>query len=313
MLLEVINLEFNIDSFYVFRRTLIVEGWAFDENQLITGINIVLGSSVIGSLTEWLPSKDVENVYGKIAKRCRFELESKVNTNEFESIKLFFLFSDGSKYIVEHPGDKAKYVSDKNFILREKFVNMVNRFKHPRLLEIGSRNNTVYKELFSDYSNYTGFDIKEGNNVDVVGDAHKLSQYFKPNEFEVIFSVSVFEHLAMPWKVVLEMNKIMKKGGICFITSHQTWGVHEHPWDFWRFSDSAWRVLFSKDMGFEVIDAQMGELATVVPQLPNAITVLNSEHYNCYQGSCVVAKKIAESSLVWNVESENIVLGDYPS
>ena len=306
-------MEYNIDGFYVFRKTLIVEGWAFSHDSFITDINIVLGSSVIGSLKEWLSSPDVEQVHGSIAKRCRFELETKISITEFSSIKIVFIMSDGSTCIVEHPGDKAAYRFDRDFILRQKFIDMVNKIRHPRMLELGSRNNTVYKELFEDHSNYVGFDIKEGDNVHVVGDAHRLSNYFEQNEFDVVFSVSVFEHLAMPWKVVLEMNKIMEIGGICFIFSHQTWGVHEHPWDFWRFSDSAWRVLFCKEMGFEVIDAQMGELATLVPKLPNAITVLNSEYCNCYQGSCVVAKKTSDSKLKWDVNNENIVPGNYPS
>lgn len=306
-------MECNIDGCYIFKRTLIIEGWAFSRNLLITNINIVIGSSVIGSLKERLPSKDVEIIYGKIAKRCRFELKAEVSMDEFDSIKLVFIFSDGSQFVLDHPGDKAKLAQDRNFALRKMFIDLVDKINHPRMLEIGSRNNTAYKELFKDYSNYVGFDIKKGSNVDVVGDAHILSQYFKPGEFDVIISVSVFEHLAMPWKVVLEMNKVLKKGGICFISSHQTWGVHEHPWDFWRFSDSAWRVLFTKDTGFEVIDAQMGEIATIVPRLPNAITVLNSEHYNCYQGSCVVARKISESNLEWNVKTEDIVIGNYPS
>jgi len=297
----------------VFRKTLFVEGWAFSRDSVITNTRIVLGSSVIGELKEWLPSPDVEHVHGAIAKRCRFELETPISMAEFSFVKIVFALSDGSTCVVEHPGDKAAYHFDKDFVLRQSFINMVDKMRRPRMLELGSRNNTVYKELFKDHSNYVGFDIKKGDNVHVVGDAHCLSNYFKRNEFDVIFSVSVFEHLAMPWKVVLEMNKIMKTGGLCFAFSHQTWGVHEHPWDFWRFTDSAWRVLFCKDMGFEVIDAQMGELATIVPKLPNAITVLNSLHYNCYQGSCVVAKKTAESKLQWDVKNENIVFGNYPS
>jgi hypothetical protein len=34
-------------------------------------------------------------------------------------------------------------------------------------------------------------------------------------------------------KVALEMNRIMKTGGLVMLATHQTWPLHEVPWDFW--------------------------------------------------------------------------------
>ncbi len=79
---------------------------------------------------------------------------------------------------------------------------------------------------------YQGFDIVAGENVDVVGDAHQLSKHFSSKTFDFCFSVSVFEHLMWPWKVVLELNDVMKVGGMVFAQSHPTWPKHEIPWDF---------------------------------------------------------------------------------
>lgn len=70
-----------------------------------------------------------------------------------------------------------------------------------RVLEVGSRNVTGanFPDKF-DNAEYVGFDFHSGENVDVVGDAHKLSSYFAPGEqFDLIFSSAVFEHLHMPW------------------------------------------------------------------------------------------------------------------
>ena len=58
-----------------------------------------------------------------------------------------------------------------------------------RVLEIGSRNVTG-ANLRSRFSNadYIGFDFYAGENVDVVGDAHKLSSYFEGEQkFDLIF------------------------------------------------------------------------------------------------------------------------------
>ena len=49
-----------------------------------------------------------------------------------------------------------------------------------RILEVGSREVTGRSRAREEFSaaDYVGFDYYEGPNVDVVGDAHKLSTYF---------------------------------------------------------------------------------------------------------------------------------------
>ena len=88
------------------------------------------------------------------------------------------------------------------------------------VLEVGSRRDTsdYFRDLFEN-AEYTGFDYYSGENVDVVGDAHRLSTYFD-KKFDLIFSSAVFEHLAMPWQVSLEMIKLLKPGGYVFVETH---------------------------------------------------------------------------------------------
>ncbi|KJS17167.1 MAG: hypothetical protein VR69_06120 [Peptococcaceae bacterium BRH_c4b] len=194
-----------------------------------------------------------------------------------------------------------------------KFINLVSNMVNPNVLEIGSRGDGKFQKWFNNTSNYIGFDIKDGDNVNVVGDAHELSKFFRAEQFDAVFSLCVFEHIAMPWKVALEMNSIMKPGGLCYIAAPQSWAVHMHPWDFWRFTDSAWRVLFNKATGFEVIDTAMGQNAALVPELPNYVTVLNSANANCFQISAVIAKKIGATNLTWDINVKDIMPGIYPA
>lgn len=129
-----------------------------------------------------------------------------------------------------------------------------------RILEIGSREVCGESNKRKELSNaeYVGFDYYEGNNVDVVGDAHKLSSYFKEGEkFDIIFSSAVFEHFAMPWVVAKEIAKMLNVGGILLIETHFSFSSHERPWHFFQFSDMALKVLFSKALGFECIEAGM--------------------------------------------------------
>tara|TARA_B110000211_G_scaffold173150_1_gene195574 strand:+ start:1052 stop:1693 length:642 start_codon:yes stop_codon:yes gene_type:complete len=85
-----------------------------------------------------------------------------------------------------------------------------------RVLEIGSRSlvsDSLWKKVIPNCE-YTGFDVMQGKNVDVVGDAHRLSDYFPNEKFDLIISFAVFEHLAMPWIVAEEMAKLIKTGGM---------------------------------------------------------------------------------------------------
>jgi SAM-dependent methyltransferase len=128
-----------------------------------------------------------------------------------------------------------------------------------RVLEIGSRNVTGanHRQRFSQ-ATYVGFDFYHGENVDVVGDAHKLASYFDKNEkFDLIFSSAVFEHLYAPWVVAHQIHQCLKMNGAVFIETHFSFKSHERPWNFFQFSDMGLRALFNKSMGFELIEMGM--------------------------------------------------------
>lgn len=128
-----------------------------------------------------------------------------------------------------------------------------------RILEIGSRNVTGanYRNRFAN-ADYVGFDFYAGENVDIVGDAHKLNSYFAgQDKFDLIFSSAVFEHLHMPWVAAIEIQKMLKVGGYVFIETHFSFSSHERPWHFFQFSDMGLRALFNNSLGFDLIDSGM--------------------------------------------------------
>jgi hypothetical protein len=81
-----------------------------------------------------------------------------------------------------------------------------------------------------------------------------------------MFSMAAFEHFLMPWKVTLEMTKLMFDNGTAFIITHAAWPLHEEPRDFFRFSTEAWHAIFNAYTGFKVLDTQYQHRASIVPQ-----------------------------------------------
>jgi ubiquinone/menaquinone biosynthesis C-methylase UbiE len=159
--------------------------------------------------------------------------------------------------------------------------------------------------------NVVVLDILPGENVDVVGDAHKMSDFFPEGHFDFVYSVSVFEHLAMPWKVVCEMNRVMKPGGLGLVHSHQTIGMHDMPWDFYRFSDVAWSGLFNGHTGFEVLGSVMDDLQFVIPFLYKTEKE-KAEQSAGFESSTVMFKKVGPCRVSWDVPLSGVVETAYP-
>jgi SAM-dependent methyltransferase len=162
---------------------------------------------------------------------------------------------------------------------------------------------------------YVGFDFHPGPNVDVVGDAHRLSEYFEKESFDIIYSIAVFEHLAMPWVVATEIARLLKPGGIVLVKTHLSYGSHERPWHFFQFSDMALRVLFSPALGFECIEAgasnpMVGRFSALA-EAPLRFRAING----LYCGSEFLGRKIKDvSQFAWNdVHPDEVVGGtEYP-
>jgi SAM-dependent methyltransferase len=151
----------------------------------------------------------------------------------------------------------AKTVSHQKW---QKYLYEVANKPGMRVLEIGSREVTGASNARKEFARaeYIGFDYYAGNNVDIVGDAHKLSSYFKAGEqFDLIYSSACFEHFAMPWLVAVEISKLLKVGGLVFVETHFSFSSHERPWHFFQFSDMALKVLFPEVLGFECLEAGM--------------------------------------------------------
>lgn len=141
-----------------------------------------------------------------------------------------------------------------------KYLYAIGNKPGMRILEIGSREVTGESNDRQEFSKaeYVGFDYYPGSNVDVVGDAHRLSSYFEAQKrFDIVYSSACFEHFAMPWIVASEIAKLLNVGGIVFIETHFSFSSHERPWNFFQFSDMALRVLFSEELGFECVEAGM--------------------------------------------------------
>jgi SAM-dependent methyltransferase len=88
----------------------------------------------------------------------------------------------------------------------------------------------------------TCVDIAEGPGVDLVADAHDLHM-IASDSVDCVTSVSVLEHVRYPQKVVKEIFRILKPGGVVYINVPFVFPFHADPDDFYRFSHKGIRIL----------------------------------------------------------------------
>ncbi|MBT4767810.1 MAG: class I SAM-dependent methyltransferase [Phycisphaerae bacterium] len=92
------------------------------------------------------------------------------------------------------------------------------------------------------------FDVYGSEHVQFVADAHQIP--LADASFDCVIVQAVLEHVLDPHRVVSEIHRVLKIGGLVYSETPFLQHVHEGPYDFTRFTDSGHRYLFR---AFELI------------------------------------------------------------
>lgn len=307
------NCEFMIDSFSKFHSTLYIEGWFFSESDSLVDLEII--NSPKHNIKKKL-GYDYGGVLDSLGPNLGFKLEVLFADIPSDYFSLQLRFRTKNKKIIECSLSQLssdRLARSESLVISSNFKTLLSKKNYrPKVLDIGGRARSgLDRSLLFPNCDVTVFDVLPGDNVDVVGDAHQLSSFFKKNTFDAIYSISLFEHLVMPWKVILEINKVLKDDGIGLIYTHQTIGMHDLPWDFFRFSDSSWDGLFNSQTGFKILDRSLDYTQYIIPFILRP-DKLDSEKSCGFEGSTVLFQKIASTKLNWNVKTSDIIQTTYP-
>jgi hypothetical protein len=305
--------EFAVDAVTKFYNTLRIFGWFHHPEDRLTGVRLV-GEAQLGSLVA--VGLDHDGVRATHGPGKGFSIQILKPDEPFnEEAELEFTTASGwtgranLKLLCKA---RLQPRFHKTSLMLHDFLDRLD-VPGARILDIGGRSRSLndFSLLFKQ-AECVVFDILAGDNVDVVGDAHEMAKIFAPASFDAIYSVSTFEHLLMPWAVAVQMNAILKPGGLALIFSHQTLGVHDAPWDFWRFSDTAWDALFNARTGFEIIDRAMSFEQHVLPFIwrPNKT---NEERVVGFEGSAVLVRKIGGCEMSWPLTPGDLTASTYPA
>jgi len=126
------------------------------------------------------------------------------------------------------------------------------------VLEIGSRVPSagaiwaINRDLAQ--AQWTGLDFQAGEGVYIIADVHALPPEWT-NRFTGVLCSEVLEHVARPWLVLPEIQRVMQPGGWLIITTLFAFPEHGYPDDYYRYSRQGMMLLL-QDAGFGEIVTQ---------------------------------------------------------
>jgi len=104
--------------------------------------------------------------------------------------------------------------------------------------------NGSYRYLFdSPRWIYKGLDLAPGENVHVVlKDPYRWPE-IPSGSVDVLISGQAFEHIEYFWITILEIERVLKSGGLCCIVAPSGGFEHRYPVDCWRFFPDGFSAL----------------------------------------------------------------------
>lgn len=104
----------------------------------------------------------------------------------------------------------------------------------------GQEGLTDLRPLFPE-KKYVGCDMREGRGVDKILNMQNID--LPSDSVDTVLSFDTLEHVEYPVKAMEEVYRILKPGGIAIISSVMNFRIHDHPYDYWRFTPEAFRTI----------------------------------------------------------------------
>lgn len=160
-----------------------------------------------------------------------------------------------------NPGDPwTRFSSYKWLVTRSLARTIARAARHASgmLLDVGCGDKRFARYFAGRVDRYVALDYPttffgSPRSVDVFGTALQLP--FEDARFDTVVSFEVLEHVPDSRRMLAELRRVLKPGGVLILTTPFLWGEHCQPHDYFRFTVYGLRQLLA-DAGFEIREQQ---------------------------------------------------------
>lgn len=288
-----------------FRGFLLPDGG--ETSLILTGVRVSCNVPMLGVSWKAVPPSQPSN-------RAQFEISAlTADDYDFATVVLevdMEVDGRGETLTYDHPSIERRFLH-RPYTVNKTWDTLLQDPGIKRIIDIGGRARSGISRKHA----YPGkevvvADIVSAPDVDIIADVHEISSLIE-DRFDGFMSIATFEHLIMPWKAAIELNGILREGAVGLVVTHQTVGIHEVPWDFYRYSDQAWKGIFNRFTGFEILDTGMTLPTMIIPIQWQRQFDLTERALGFMTSACVV-RKIGEPTVDWPVTVPSVTADMYP-
>jgi SAM-dependent methyltransferase len=149
-------------------------------------------------------------------------------------------------------------------IIRENVRNFLHRVGKQygqgpaKLLDIAPQVHEGARPFFSASVTIETFDLDPSAGATWAGDICKRNAFLPDGSFDLIVCTEVLEHVLQPFAAVAELGRLLKGGGLLFVTVPFNLRIHGPLPDCWRFTEHGLRALFTE---WELVELKAIETA----------------------------------------------------
>ncbi len=148
-----------------------------------------------------------------------------------------------------------KYKDIGRYYVTKFVINIAAKLPNGTIILDAGAGECAYKRYFS-HCQYRSVDLAVGDeewnyqHLDYIAPLDDLPM--GDNEFDAVLSTQVLEHLSKPQQSVNELYRVLKKGGVLYLTAPMAQAEHQVPYDFFRYTSYGLQHLLS-EAGFSLI------------------------------------------------------------